>query len=250
MEYAKWKVLYPKRYAEDIDRHFPEMRRWEMPDDLKFDKYDDTLHVKQQAAIYILSRHPNKGPYKIGFANYNLMPRMGQYQTAFLDFYIHYVYGFADRFDAARQAEGYLHTHLLKPYRLMQPKYVPDTNTVYHDTTTITSAFDEAKNRDGEEAADEDFKQVPNTKQGLYSWSEHFDGRGMNNVRIAEAVKQMFNDPDFDVYPAFGYSFGPTRSPGIDGLGRGRKRRASRSRDAMPGYANRIYSDRPGRPRG
>jgi hypothetical protein len=60
--------------------------------------------------IYVLSQHKKKGPYKVGMSKGDLWRRMGNYQTVFVNFWVHYLVPvpYADVFTIER----FLHDNL------------------------------------------------------------------------------------------------------------------------------------------
>jgi hypothetical protein len=72
--------------------------------------------------IYVISQYENKPPYKVGMTKYDIMRRMGNYQTAFINFYIYALVGvqYADVF----AVERFLHNELSG--RIHFPKHLHD----------------------------------------------------------------------------------------------------------------------------
>ena len=77
---------------------------------------------KRISFIYVLSQHEGKGPYKVGMSKGDLWRRMGNYQTVFVSFFVHYLVPvpYPDVF----RVEAFLHKHL--PGRVPFPAEAKD----------------------------------------------------------------------------------------------------------------------------
>ena len=75
-------------------------------------------------AVYVISFKKNEPPYKIGLA-YNLQTRLGSYRTAFIQFYVYYV--FITTIDSLEDLESALHHNKrLEQNRIKFPKSIHD----------------------------------------------------------------------------------------------------------------------------
>ena len=67
---------------------------------------------KRISFIYVLSQHEGKGPYKVGMSKGDLWRRMGNYQTVFVSFFVHYLVPVPGAGGGARLAGGRgVHAH-------------------------------------------------------------------------------------------------------------------------------------------
>lgn len=109
-------------------------------------------HLKKQLGdnygnapvVYVVSFKRNTPPYKIGLT-YNLRQRLGTYKTAFISFYIYYV--FVTAIESLADLENALHTNkLLEGTRLKFPDSIYSKRANYSEwfmtsTTNIEKAF-------------------------------------------------------------------------------------------------------------
>ena len=98
--------------------------------------------------VYVVSFKKNEAPFKIGLT-FNLKQRLGNYRTAFLQFYVYYV--FITAIESLGDVERSLHTNkLLEKDRLKFPKSIYSQRTNYSEwfmtnPSTIEKAFHEIR---------------------------------------------------------------------------------------------------------
>ena len=74
-------------------------------------EYGELQNPKGQSFVYVISQY-KKGPFKVGLTKADLYRRFGNYQTTFVNFYVHMVVVFMH--DDIAAAEKYIHNNMVE----------------------------------------------------------------------------------------------------------------------------------------